>query len=373
MPHTSVCLKQPATAYRFLFQPKRWARACGAAAAAAGLLLALVGCGGGGGSDDAGPGKTTLTADLFPLAVGDRSHMRTTTGADQGRLTSQYVTGTTQLDGRTAFVLRGEGGETYYQALTATGLLDLPGPGSNAFAVALGGVEFYSLTQAQGETRVPVNRTLALDVDGDGRADSQDVRYEVTFLGYEDVTTALGTFKAAAKIRLVASSTTRFSVPQQTWTTTSTLDSWLAPGIGAVRSASTFVRDGGAPKNEVTELFAYNVGPLRSERIAPTLLLSSPQANAVVSALGEIELDYSEELDPYVLTVSGAPLLKDANDQTVPTALRLSNNGKRLVLTPVTPLGNGRYQVQSGNAVTDFAGNAAAATTFDFTLKILRP
>jgi Bacterial Ig-like domain len=370
MQNTAVIFERPHTGLQFAPRLARWAAAC----ACASLLLALTGCGGGGGgAEDAGPAKVTLGADVFALTVGDRRHSRQTAGPKVGELSSEYVTGTTQIDGRTAFVVRDEAGDLIYSALTTTGRLNLPGPGSDALSAASGAVELFSWAQALGETRVPLDRTVAVDVDGDGRPDSADLRAEVTFLGYEDITTALGTFKASTKLRVVARYTYRYGVPRQSQTSVATVDVWLAPGIGEVRSSTSIVFNGAAPATEVTELFAYNVGPLRSERVAPTLLQSAPQASAVVAALSEIELDYSEELDPYVLAVAGAPLLKDANDQTVPTTLRLANNGKQLVLTPVTPLANGRYQVQTGNGVTDFASNAAAATTFDFTLKILRP
>jgi hypothetical protein len=267
---------------------------CWAWFGAACAAVAIAACGGSGQSE---PAKVTLSADVFPLAVGDRHYWRTTAGAGVGTETSESVSGTLLIDGQTAYALRNESGRIRYLALTSTGLSSLPGPGTAAFDAAFGSIEPYRFGQAVGEVFVPFDRTINVDIDGDGRTDTAQLRYEVTFLGYEDITTNLGTFRGAARLRIGFRGTYLYGGRPEQQTSAGTVEEWHAPGIGKVRSSSRVTFDGGAEQTTVEELVAYRVGALRSESVAPVLLSSVPTAGGVVSGSIAVEMNYSEALD----------------------------------------------------------------------------
>jgi hypothetical protein len=345
------------------------------------LVATLSACGGGGsggasggeGGGAGGAAPVTLNADVLPLAVGDRRFFRETAGANTGSVRSERVTEVLQIDGRSTFVVRDETGDLTYLVRTATGVSSVPGPGSSALETALGPVESLRVGQPAGQTLVFLDRTVAADVDGDGRTDSADLRYEVTFLGYEDISTGLGNFKAAAHVRIVVRATYRYAgrtVPQ---TIVSTNESWLAPGIGDVRSNTSFTIDGGAAQNTSEELTAYSVGGLRSERVAPVLLSSYPAADSFFPSTGFIELNYDEALDELSLKNPGGPTLVDAAGRVLPTTLRLTQNGSRLELVPLSPLPEGRYEVRTGTAITDLLNNPIAAVTRAFRVDSVAP
>jgi Bacterial Ig-like domain/FG-GAP-like repeat len=341
-------------------------------------VATLSACGGGGsgganGGEGGGAAPVTLSADVFPLAVGDRRFWHETAGTNTGSVRSERITETVQLDGRSAFVIRDETGNPSYLVRTATGVSSIPGPGSSALETALGPLESLRVGQLAGQTLVPLDRTVAADVDGDGRIDSADLRYEITFVGYEDITTGLGTFKATAHVRSLVRATYRYAGRPAPQTIVSTYETWLTPGIGDVRSTRSTTIDGGAAQNSSEELTAYSVGALRSERVVPVLLSSYPAADAFFPSTGYIELNYDEALDELSLKSPGGPALVDAAGKVVPTTLQLTQNGLRLELVPLSPLPEGRYEVRTGTAITDLLNNPIAAVTCAFRVDSVAP
>ncbi len=334
-------------------------------------LLALTACGGSGGGADAGSSEAaqvTLSANVFPLAVGDRRIFQVTSGSNVGEVRTQRITETTLLDGRTVFVDRDQTGDISYVTKTATALTYYPGPAADGLDKELGPFDTLRFGQVAGETVAVVDRTLAVDVNGDGSVDSVEIRWDVTFVGYEDVTTSLGTFKAAAHLRSVIRSTNRYAGQTGAQAYAATLDHWHAPGVGLVRSTSSGTVDGGAPFNDVEELTAYSVGGLRAGNVASALIDSYPKNDASVNWAAAIELNYDEPLNPSTLGRPGGPTLVNAAGQAIPSTLSLSPNGLKLILTPVSPLAEGAYEVRTGSAVTDLLGNTIAQTTRKFVL-----
>ncbi len=338
---------------------------------AACVAVAVSACGGGGGGEGA---QATLSADVYPLAVGDRHLWRVSSGPNAGTERSESVSHTSQIDGRTAYAIRDESGRISYVTLTPTGVASAPGPDATAFEAAFGSIEVIGFGQTVGEVLVPFDRTVTVDIDGDGRADSVQLRYEVTFLGYENITTTLGTFTGAAHLRIGTRSTYLYAGRPERLDYAGTNESWHAPGIGLVRSTSKFTVNGGVEQSSVEELVAYRVGALRSETVAPSLLSSNPAAGGFAPASIAIELNYSEVLDALSLEAPQGPRLLNGAGQVVPTTLSLAQGGKRLLVTPRAPLIEGRYELQIGSTLTDFVGNSVAGpTTFVFTVDTSAP
>jgi Bacterial Ig-like domain/FG-GAP-like repeat len=332
------------------------------------------GSGGGSGGEGGGGTPVTLSADVFPLAVGDRHFWREIAPANSGQMRSRRIIETVQIDGRSALVARDETGALSYFVRTTTGVSSVPGPGSSALEAALGAFEYFRVGQLAGETVVPIDRTVAVDLDGDGRTDSAELRYEITFVGYEDITTALGIFKAAAHVRSVTRATYRYAQRAAPQTVVTTTESWLAPGIGNVGSTTSTTVDRGAVQNTTEQLTAYNVGPLRSERVGPVLLSSYPEAGAFFPGVGPIALNYDEPLDELSLKNSIGPVLvAEPGGIVVPTTLRLSQKGFRLELLPLSPLPEGFYEVRTGSAITDLLNNPIADVTRRISVDVAAP
>jgi hypothetical protein len=329
-----------------------------------GALAELMGCGGsGGGTSSTESAKVTL----------DRRVFRVTSGSRVGETRTERITGTVQVDGRTAFVSRDESGETNYFANTNTGRIELPGPTASAFAKAFGQIELARFGQAVGESLTLSDRSVSVDWDSDGQADSVDFRIDTTFIGLEDVTTSLASFKAAAHLRYVYRITVRYGGRAATNAYITTSDIWFAPGVGLVRTSDSSTIDGGAPSQEVEQLTGYSVGALRDGNVASALIKVSPNNGSVVNRAASIELIFDEQLNPSSLSRPGGPELVNVNGLTMPTTPSLSADGLRLVLTPPSPVPDGAYEVRTGSAVLDALGNAIAPTTRKFTLDTVAP
>lgn len=331
--------------------------------------LWLVACGGGGGSGADGgsaPPIPTLSADVYPLASGDRRSWRTTQGGINGAIRHERVG---EAVGAALVVRSGDfrvelpADEEYLQR-SATGVSTVPGPNSDALSRAVGPVELLRFGMAQGQSVVLLDRTFTVDVDGDGRADSLDLRVESQFTGVEAVTTQLAAFADASRVRTSVRTTIRLAGASATRTISQTLDDWYVPGIGPVRSSSSTSTDGGAPVLETEEVVAYAVGNRRSEAVAPTVVAVSPASNATSAGQTggsvELRLSFSEPVDPLSLKgAGGVQLLRDGQLVALKDLL-LSADAKTLILLPTTsPLSDGAYEVRNGGQVSDWAGNLA--------------
>lgn len=344
-------------------------------AALTSLVLAACG-GGGGGSSDSSPSPTppvpapvTLSADVYPLAAGDRRTWRVSSGSQMGGLRSERAGEAVQLEGQAAWPVRSEDGEVEYFARTATGVLSVPGAGADPLAKALGPVELLRFGQVAGTTAELLKRTLTIDLNGDGRADSVDILIESTFSGYESVTTAAGSFPAAARLLTVARITTRVTGNANIGSLIVSAEEWFAPGIGPVRSVTTTTSTAQPTETETEELLAYGIGIKRSETVAPTLLSSNLTPDSVLpSAPANIELNFSEALDPLTLDGGAGLSLVDSSGQLLAIGRTLADGGKRVTLSPLAALPDGRYELRLGSGLTDLANNPLAPSVRAFSV-----
>ncbi len=150
----------------------------------------------------------------------------------------------------TALPVDDSDGDVEYLQRSATAVTSVPGPGSDPLTAAIGAVDVLRFGLAVGQSALLVDRTVAVDLDGDGRIDSADVRAESTFVGVESVTTPAGSFGESARVRAVVRTTARLAGAPQPVTVTMTVDEWFAPGVGPVRSSTTTVGDGVARRDQ---------------------------------------------------------------------------------------------------------------------------
>lgn len=327
------------------------------------FLNACGGGGGGGGGTDGGspqPSVPSLSADVYPLATGDRRTWQVTQGAASGSLRHERVG---EAVGN-ALVVRSGGPDLSqttddeYRQRTAAGVSAVAGPNSDPLTRAAGSVELLRFGIPQGQTVTLMDRILSVDVDGDGRADSVEIRIDSVFTGVEAVTTSLAAYADASRVRTTARTTVRLAGATAVHTVTQTLDDWYVPGIGPVRSTSSTSTDGGVPDVQAEEVVAYGVGSRHSEAIAPAVTASLPADASVGGTSTEIRLTFSEAVDPLsLLGDAGLQLLLDGR-VVQPRGLRLSQDAKTLtVLPPTDRLADGTYELRHGSQMSDWAGN----------------
>lgn len=346
------------------------------------ISLVLAACGGGGGSSDTVPPApptpppvpVTLSADVYPLAAGDRRTWRVSSGSQMGGLRSERAGEAVQLDGQAAWPVRNEDGDIEYISRTATGVWSVPGASADALTKAAGPIELLRFGQVAGTTVELLKRTLAIDLDGDGRVDSADVLIESTFSGYESISTAAGNFPAAAKLLTVARLTIRIAGNPNIGSVIVSAEEWFAPGIGPVRSVTTTTATAQPTETETEELLAYGIGSQRSETVAPTLLSSTLTPDSVLPSVpASIELYFSEALDPLTLDSGAGLTLVDSAGQLLPIGRTLADGGKRVTLTPSTSLPDGRYELRLGRGLTDLANNPLVPSVRAFSVDSKRP
>ena len=347
-----------------------WPARAWALALATALLAA---CGGGGGGDGGGGGSVaTFTADFYPLNVGDRRTWRSTQGTDAGSVRSERVTALGPVGAGQAYTLAAGDGSAAYLSASSAGISSVPGPGADALSAAAGPVDLVRFGLAAGQTVVTLERSFTADVDGDGRADSIDLRVQSTFVGLEAVATAAGSFPGAARVRTVVHSAVRLG-GGGTATIELTSDDWYAAGIGPVRSMFSTVTNGGAAETGTEEITAYGVGSRRSEYLAPSLVSGMPAPDAVVGPDVRPTLGFSEPLDALSLDGANGVLLVNAAGQAVTTTRVMAQGGTELSLLPASPLADGRYEVRLGTGITDLANNPLPATVRAFTVDTAGP
>ena len=341
-----------------------------------GLCAWLAACGGGGGGSagDGGGPAVTLGSDVYPLNTGDTRTWRiTATGVPAGATRTERVGERSSVGGRSVLAVRDSDGAVDYVDGSGAAVTLVPGSGSDALSLAAGPVDLLRYGQAQGEMVVLYDRTVTVDLDADGRADSIDLRIESTFIGRETVVTPAGTFTDAARVRTVVRSTVRLAGVPGTSNSVFTSDDWFAPGVGPVKSSSTTVTGGQPPLAETEELIAYGVGTRRNESVAPTLASVMPAADGLASPSVRPVLAFSEALDPLSLDSPTGLAFVDAAGTAVRADRSLSADGRQITLTPQTALADGRYELRLGTAITDLAGNPLGATVRAFTVDTSGP
>lgn len=325
------------------------------------MLALLSGCGGGGGaSQGAGaaeaPPAVMLTAEYVPLNQGDRKLMALTP-AGQTAFVSAVVGSRRVVDGRDAFEVRDEEGTLNYMAHSATGLVEVPGPGADPLTQAIGTVETLRFGLAAGADAVTlIDRQLSMDLDGDGRADRVQVQLSFRVVGATTVTTPAGTFTDVVQTRSAFSFSIDFA--NQTRIVVKTqVDEWYARGVGLVRHVG---QSEGQPQVETGELVAYRSGALRSDSVAPRFESSTPADGGVLGQDLRLTLRLSERVDAVDAAGAGAVVVANAQGAAVGTQTTLASDGRTLTVQLLGALQDGAYTVTGGPTLVDFAGNALA-------------
>jgi hypothetical protein len=342
----------------------------------------LASCGGGGGGggavgDGPGPGSgpviATAADNLFPLDTNGLWAYDTSTG---GAPVTSRVTGLRNVAGASAVAVRNvdpaEGLDitTLYVA-SASGVRQYADAGASALERALDGIEVLRWGVAAGTSWVQFDRTVNAeqDFDGDGRSDSVAIRAEATAVGLETVTTPAGTFERCLRMRQNLQQTLLSSRGLAPITVTAVIEIWLAPGVGPVRTTSTFSSPSGT-SSETETLREYRVGTRSSDTVAPTVQSTTPIA-AVRGFGASVTAVFSEPMDPDSVTASSFTVV-DADGRAVAGSVSLTDLEARF--EPAQPWASGSYTAQIGTAARDRLGNAlACARSWSFSVDATGP
>lgn len=346
------------------------------------LIFVLAACGGGGGGGGEGGGTppplaTTLSADIYPLASGDRRSWRAVNGGAAAPLRHERIGEAVTVGGGTALqALSGAGDveDTEYLQRSASGIRSVPGPGSDPLTAAIGAVETLRFGIGLGQTVVLAERSnVSVDVDGDGRADSLDLRIESSFVAKEALTTTLGSFADSSHVRTVTRLTLRLTGASGGQSVVQTDDSWYVPGLGPIKTNSTTTSNGSSVDNTSEELVAYGIGTQRNPATPAGLSTPTPAAGAALGPDSPIDLEFSAAIDPLSLRGAGGLLLRDGAGQVVATTITSSADLKRVSVRPKNRLPDQLYELRSGGTVSDLGGNPLPASLLSVYVDTMAP
>lgn len=325
------------------------------------LLTGLSACGGGGG----GGGDTPPTAPIdpgvagapyFTFAIGDRWR------ALDGGVT--YTTRVTRQDGA-GLVLQqvGEDGSVDETVLerSENGVSLVPAASADAITAAVGRYDIVRFPLRTGTSYTAVDRTLStFDLDSDGRADTLQVRVQVSVVGFERITVPAGTFDNALRLRTVITQTAVLSAGARTVRVTGTSDDWYASGVGPVRSLLVVSGDGGTQTNEEV-LVDYRVGSLSNDTVAPSVTSRTPAPDSL-GRNASVQIVFSETIERASLPAQ-ALTVRDAAGQAIPGRSDWQD-GRTLAFLPEAAgaFATGRYTVALNGSPQDWAGNSLAGT-----------
>lgn len=180
---------------------------------------------------------------------------------------------------------------------------------------------------------------LNIDIDGDGETETVSISSTVSVLGFESMTVAVGSFNNVAKV--VQETTITAAGPGGSFTATQTDTTWLAPGVGVIRTQSV-VRAAGSTETYLEELISYQVeGNVQGS--LPGVIITRGLAPGEKPSIASNGSDY------LVLTCS----------QSGPTpgiiGVRISDIGRLGSVLPITPgtCFNGSEVVQQPVAAFD--------------------
>jgi methionine-rich copper-binding protein CopC len=333
------------------------------------------GGGGGGGTGGGGGGTLSLTADYAPLATGDRRQWRTTAGSETGMLRSQTVGPAVVVNGQPAFEVTDESGARSYLARTATGVVEIPGERADALTAALGAADIMRFGLRAGDSVDLLNRTVSVDLDGDGRPDTVRVRANFSVLGFSTFVLpglGSGSFANTAHVRIDILSNLALTGGGGSADIQLEVQEWHAPGVGLLRQTTRTQVDGGPAAVQTEDLVAFGVGGLRSSTDAPRILSTSPADGSTAGPNPAISLSFSKALDPLSFGSDGIALLA-AGGQPVPSRFQVAPDGRSATMMPLTSLPDGTYTVQVGPAVVDWSNNPVAGGSSSFRVDLSAP
>ena len=345
---------------------------CSVRLAAVVLAIGLASCGGGGGGGSSG-GAPEQPADLsgrhfLPAAVGDRWLYTDSGGANPVFV---KVSGSQTVDGQTgATVHSDDGAGDALLVEDAQGVKQIPLVGNDSLTTLIGPLQLLRYPLTLGDTYTNVSKSLGtvIDFDGDGVGDATSVQGTVEVIAVETVNTPVGTLVGCLHTRTTTVFTIQLSVQRRSLTLTQTVNDWLAPGIGLVRSQQQLSADG-TSDTFTREIAAYGVGSLRSEYVAPSATAAGIANGAALGPTTTVGLAFDEDIDqdslPGALTVVDSA--GNAVSGTVSVAARAAH------FTPATPFSTGNFSARFAATATDLVGNPAVASTWNFTIDATSP
>jgi hypothetical protein len=325
------------------------------------LLTWLSACGGGGGGGGGTPPTAPTDpgvagAPYFTFSVGDRWR------ALEGGVT--YTTRVTRQDGA-GLVLQqvGDDGSVEETVLerSESGVSLVPAASADAITAAIGRYDIVRFPLRAGTSYTAVDRTLStFDLDGDGRADSLQVRVQVSVIGFERITVPAGTFDNALRLRTVITQTAVLGAGTRTVRVTGTSDDWYASGVGPVRSLLVISGDSGTQTNDEL-LIDYRVGSLSNDTVAPSVASRTPAPDSL-GRNASVQIVFSETIERPTLPAQ-AITVRDAVGQAIPGRSEWQN-GRTLVFVPegAGAFATGRYTVALNGSPQDWAGNSLPGT-----------
>lgn len=215
------------------------------------MVVAVAGCGGGGGDDGAGgaasgSGQLVPPADYFPVAAGNRWFWRSaTTGQSVASVRAQQ-----SVAGQSAWQTEAvdeDGPATRYIAVGPDSIRAVPNP-LDPVESLIGAYDLLRFPMRVGGRFSQLDRSFALDVDGDGRNDSVTIRSEVTVVGLETLSTPLGTLSNVLHTSSRTVTTVSLAAGQGRGEGIVVQDDWYAPDVGPVRTDTSTSILGGPPR-----------------------------------------------------------------------------------------------------------------------------
>lgn len=349
-----------------------WARV-GSALSMAALTLLSAGCGGGGGGGQEPPAQHA-DARYYPGKPGDLWVYRQTSDGTSRTLRVK-ASGPANVHGTSALRL-----ETYetehaqllgyrYVEITASTASELPPPTDNVSpAVPL---LRYPITPGDTYPREMFTFDAGADFDGDGRNESIRVETTVRVIGFETVNTEIGPLPDAAHVRTTLAYEGIYTGGSPTARWAATFDSWYAENIGLAREEIVVRDDSGATmESESTVLVAHSVGGRKSDAVAPTATLVSPQAGVRQPRNVQFEVAFNEEMDVASLE-TGLRLIAPSGTAVTANVRRSYPAGQWNVM-PWDLQESGTYTLRVDGA-SDLLGNAAQAVTWSFPIDAAAP
>jgi hypothetical protein len=269
-----------------------------------GALLALAACSGGSGGGGSSAPVDTPFADTaavwWSAGSGAQWRYRMVDARAGGRTVSKTVTdlGETVLGGRTvhrfdhSWSMFDNSTETEYRWFDGNSIRNVAA--SSDVPGWTGPLDYAELPapMKEGVAQSVYDASQAVDVDGDGRADTLRVQVTVTPTRVATLSVAAGDFRNVVSARQDIKVTITLAAGASN-SATAVLTTWYAPGVGIVRRV--YVDPSAtAPNDTVTEeLVGVSVGSVRAGLLAPATVLdgigwggdsSAPPATAVVTA-----------------------------------------------------------------------------------------
>lgn len=322
------------------------------------ILSLLVSCGGGGGdgsrsgtTDGPPPPVTSPGAVFFPLDVDARWVYQEGAGLKVTRFG-----GTEALPGGgqgTVLVDTSIDGQTLDRStyeVRNDGIYQHPGSNADAFSTAIGVTRVLAFPVQAGTSFVQFDGTVNVgDVDSDGRIDPVRLRSVVEAVGLGPCTFGGLRFDTCLHQRISVTAVTSLSRSRAEITETFVSHEWYAPGVGLVRQA--FDEEGASP----TQLIAYKVKDLASDRLAPVISAQTPAADTTVAGSLVASVTFDEVIDPTSVSQLQFSVQTESGEMVPGRTVLDSDIALRFV--PAQAWAGGRYQVQLNPGVADLLGN----------------